>query len=271
VEPELSVVVLAYRAEEHAGDVIVPLYELLEADGVPYELVVVANYWSRDDRTPVVAAELARDRATILVCAERKRGAMGWDMRSGLAVARGRYLVVIDGDGQVPVEYALDAYRQLTTTGVGVVKGRRFLREDGSVRTLTSLGFNVIFRLLFRTSGLWDINGRPKGMTREAWERLDLRTDDWFTDAEILLKARRLGLPVREFPVRFLANPVRASFVGPGTIWEFLRNMTLTRLGLHPAFVPRRAPQAAPSQAGADAISAQGRHVAASGPPHGPR
>jgi glycosyltransferase involved in cell wall biosynthesis len=234
--PELSVVVLAYRAEEQTGDVVVPLYDLLEGEGVSYELIVVANYWSGDDSTPVVAAALARERDTIRVVARPKRGDMGWDMRSGFEAAGGRFLVVIDGDGQVPVEYALEAHRRLRTAGAPIVKGRRYLREDGSVRTVVSLGFNALFWLLFWTRGMWDVNGRPKGMTREAYEQLDLQTDDWFTDAELLLKARRLGLKVHEFPVRFLRNPARASFVGPATVWEFLRNMALTRLGLHPAF-----------------------------------
>jgi glycosyltransferase involved in cell wall biosynthesis len=233
--PELSVVVLAYRAEERTGDVVVPLYDLLEAEGISYEMIVVANYWSGDDSTPIVAAALARERDTIRVVARPKRGDMGWDMRSGLGAAGGRFLVVIDGDGQVPVEYALEAYRRLRTAGAPIVKGRRYLREDGSVRSVVSLGFNTLFWLLFGTRGLWDVNGRPKGMTREAYEQLDLQTDDWFTDAELLLKARRLGLEVHEFPVRFLVNPVRASFVGPATVSEFLRNMALARLGLHPA------------------------------------
>ena len=234
--PELSCVVLAYRAADRTGDVVLPLYDLLEGEGISYELIVVANYWPGEDCTPVVAAALARGRDTIRVVARPKRGDMGWDLRSGLAACSGRFLVVIDGDGQVPVGYVLEAYRRLRTAGAPVVKGRRYRREDGWIRTFVSLCFNTLFRLLFRTRGLWDVNGRPKGMTREAYEQLDLQTDDWFTDAEILLKARRLGLEVHEFPVRFLVHPAHDSVVGPATVWEFRRNMALTRFGLHPAF-----------------------------------
>jgi glycosyltransferase involved in cell wall biosynthesis len=215
--------------------VVVPLYGELQRQGVLYELILVANYWSPDDRTPAIVEGLADGRESVRVVAEPKEGDMGWDMRSGLRRARGSYLVVIDGDGQVPVQYALEAYRVLKASGADVVKGRRFLREDGSVRTITSLGYNLLFRLLFRTGGLWDINGRPKGLTRKAYERLALATDDWFTDAEMLLKARRHGLRVVEFPVRFLRNEARGSFVGVDTVWEFVRNMALWRLGRHPA------------------------------------
>src|SRR3954471_14371180 len=41
---EPRVVALLYRAEEHADDVLVPLYDLLVREGVPFELVAVANY-----------------------------------------------------------------------------------------------------------------------------------------------------------------------------------------------------------------------------------
>ena len=239
---ELSVVVLSYRSEKRAEEVIVPLDDLLRAEGVSYELVVVANYWSADDLTPLVAWGVARDRSSVHVVSRVKRGGMGWDLRSGLHAATGRFLVFIDGDGQVPVSYALEAYRRLRDTGAAVVKGRRYAREDGSVRSVLSLGFNTLFRLLFRTRGIWDVNGRPKGMTRAASQLLDLQTDDWFTDAELLLKARRLGLPVHEFPVRFLDHPADASSVGAATVWEFVRNMTLARLGLHPALRPADAP-----------------------------
>jgi glycosyltransferase involved in cell wall biosynthesis len=234
--PDLSVVVLCYRAEADLHDVIGPLHRQLEASGIHYELVLVANFWPEaEDGTPEHAAAFARDHPNVVVAAEPKRGAMGWDLRSGLRVAAGDYLVYLDGDGQVPTEAVLDVYRRLKETGADVAKGRRHFRDDGSVRTLTSLGFNVLFRLLFGTRGIWDVNGQPKGLTRAAYERLDLRTDDWFTDAEILLKAKAAGLEIVEVPVHFLAKRTTGSHVGLETVWEFLLNMIRWRLGRHRA------------------------------------
>jgi glycosyltransferase involved in cell wall biosynthesis len=244
--PELSVVVLCYGAEEDTPAVVEPLRELLEQAAVDYELVLVANAWpGRGDRTPAVAAALAHDREQLRVVAREKLGGMGWDMRSGLEAARGEFLVVIDGDGQVPVQYALDVYRTLTDTGADIVKGRRYERGDGGLRRLNSFCFNLLFRAVFGTRGLWDVNGRPKGFTRDAWEQLDLRTDDWFTDAEITLKAHRLGLSIVELPVVFLSLETRPSFVGLGTAREFLANMVRWRTGRHPALTARPLPRAA--------------------------
>src|SRR4051794_5137863 len=103
--PELSAIVLCYPAGESIRHVIEPLYAELETSGVSYELVLVANYSEgSDDTTPAVVEEFARDHPDVRCIAEIKQGAMGWDMRTGLAAARGDYLLVIDGDAQNPVE-----------------------------------------------------------------------------------------------------------------------------------------------------------------------
>lgn len=224
--PDVSVVVLCYRAGQSIHRVIEPLYALLKELDASSELVLVANYWpNQHDPTPAIVREFAQTRPDVIVVTEEKQGAMGWDMRSGLSVARGRVLVAIDGDAQNPVEDAIRIYKLMNESGADVMKGRRIQREDGLYRRLVSLGYNLLFLLRFRTWGLWDINGKPKAMTAAAYEQLNLESDDWFIDAEIVLKARDAGLTVRELPVVFRQNEERASFVRVSAILEFLRNM----------------------------------------------
>jgi glycosyltransferase involved in cell wall biosynthesis len=228
--PRLSAIVLCYEAREAIHRVIDPLYEQLEAAGIPYELVLVANQWpGNPDPTGRIVEEWARDRNTVVCVIEEKQGAMGWDMRSGFAAASGDYLIVIDGDAQNPVDDLLKMYRRMTATGVDVMKGRRIARFDGPVRRVVSGVFNLAFAVMFRTRGIWDINGKPKGLTRAAYRALNLQSDDWFIDAEIVLSARRRGLVIAEMPVVFHRNEERASFVGWSAIVEFIRNMARHR------------------------------------------
>lgn len=228
---QLSAIVLCYRAGESIRAVVNPLRELLDGAAVDYELVLVANYWpGQDDPTPAIVRELAagQERITVVVC--EKQGGMGWDMRSGLAAARGDVLVVIDGDAQNPVGDVLRMYELMHETGADVGKGRRENRADGLSRRVISWGYNVLFRVLFGTKGLWDINGKPKGLTRVAYETMRLESDDWFLDAEIVLAARRSTMEIVELPVVFLENKARSSFVRPSAIWEFLIHMVRYRL-----------------------------------------
>jgi glycosyltransferase involved in cell wall biosynthesis len=231
MNPVLSAIVLCYRAGESIRIVIDPLYEQLEDAGVPFELVLVANYHaSQDDPTPDIVRRWASEHEHVTVVAEAKQGAMGWDMRTGFAAARGDYMLVIDGDAQNPPEDLFEMYRRMKANRADVMKGRRIARFDGPYRRVVSGVFNLLFMLLFRTRGLWDINGKPKGLTRSAYEQLELKSDDWFIDAEIVLDAQAKGLRIIEMPVIFRRNDERASFVRVSAIWEFVANMARARL-----------------------------------------
>jgi glycosyltransferase involved in cell wall biosynthesis len=230
-EPDLSVVVLCYRAGDSIREVIEPLEDLLEDSAISYELVLVANYPpDRPDPTVEVVRRFASSRELVTVVAEEKKGAMGWDMRSGLAATAGAYLVAIDGDAQNPVEDVLRMYELLRRTGADLGKGRRTNRADGVYRRFISWGYNFLFRLLFRTGPVWDVNGKPKGLRRAAYEQMQLESNDWFIDAEMVLKARRDEMTVVELPVVFLENKDRSSFVRVSSIWEFLAHMARYRL-----------------------------------------
>ena len=156
---------------------------------------------------------------------------MGWDMRSGLAAARGSHLAVIDGDGQMPTSDIVKVYRLLQFGDYDLVKTFRSQRFDGAYRKVISLVYNLLFRILFPSSAKFrDINSKPKVMTREAYEAMDLASNDWFTDAEIMIEAIRNRLSVGEVSTIFLTNERRASFVPPSAILEFLRNLVSYRL-----------------------------------------
>jgi hypothetical protein len=59
---------------------------------------------------------------------------------------------------------------------------------------------------------------------------MDLRSDDWFIDAEIVLEARKNGLHIGEMPVVFRRSDERPSFVRVSSILEFVVNMLRYRL-----------------------------------------
>ena len=230
---EVSAIVLCYRAGESIAAVIQPLQELLERSGLTYELVLVANYWPQDeDDTAEIVRRFADAHANVnvKVLASVKEGGMGWDMRSGFAAAEGDYLIAIDGDAQNPVEDVLRLHELMRRSAADVGKGRRTNRADGIYRRVISWGFNGLFRVLFRTDGLWDINGKPKGLTRSAYERLTLASNDWFIDAEIVLAGKRAGMSIVELPVVFLENKERSSFVRFSSILQFAVHMVRYRL-----------------------------------------
>jgi glycosyltransferase involved in cell wall biosynthesis len=230
--PELSVVVLCYRSGGAARSFAARISKsLLDAGIDNYQLVLVGNYVAgAGDTTPDVVRELAAGDPRIVCSAVVKQGMMGWDLRSGLALATGQYLAVIDGDGQVLVEDLVRVYRLLREQGLDLAKTYRRQRGDGLKRKLFSLVFNGLFRVLFPGLPVRDINAKPKILTRAAFERMTLRSTDWFIDAEIMIQARDLGLRVGETETEFLGLTGRRSFIKLSAVFEFLHNLLRYRI-----------------------------------------
>lgn len=232
MSPDLSAVVLCYRSGGAARSCAARIGQVLLDAGIDdYQLVLVGNYVSGSgDTTPDVVRELAAGDPRIVCSAVEKQGMMGWDMRSGLALATGEHLAVIDGDGQVLVEDLVRIYRLLREQGLDLAKTYRTRRGDGLKRKLFSLVFNGLFHALFPGLAVRDVNAKPKILTRSAYQRLNLRSDDWFIDAEILIQARRLGFRIGEIETEFLGLTGRRSFITMAAVVEFLRNLVRYRL-----------------------------------------
>ncbi len=75
-----------------------------------------------------------------------------------------------------------------------------------------------------------DINSKPKIITRDAYSKMNLKSTDWFIDAEIMIQARSLKLKIEKIPVIFSANESRKSFVRFGAIAEFIFNLIKYRI-----------------------------------------
>lgn len=190
-----------------------------------WELVLVGNYIEgSDDETPEVVKKLAAGSDNIRTVIRPKQGMMGWDMRTGLDAARGTYIGVIDGDGQFPPESIIACLLKCELEDLDLTKTYRVIRDDGLYRRLISSVYNTIFSLLFGFK-VRDINSKPKIIRRDKYELLNLQSDDWFADAEIVIRARELGLKIGETPVHFSINDTRGSFVKPKAIIEFSSNL----------------------------------------------
>ena len=231
-QPSLSLVILCYRSGEFARTFTERTVEALAAAGIDsYELILVGNYVEgSEDPTPAVVEGLAEEDPRVRCSARPKEGWMGWDMRSGLELARGDFIGVIDGDGQMPVDDVPVLYDLIRKQGSGLVKTYRITRGDSASRRLISGVFNRLFRLLFPGVVSKDINSKPKLMTREFYDRTELLSDDWFIDAEIVLEARRQGVEIQEIPTHFVGLTGRRSFIGPKAVLEFVWNLLRYRV-----------------------------------------
>ena len=231
--PEISVVVLCYKTEDFAREFSQKIITMLEKENIDYELVLVGNYHlGSGDKTPQVVKSLAKENPRIIAVARPKEGMMSWDMRTGLELTKGRYIAVIDGDGQMPYQDILKVYKMIKSGKYDFCKTYRTERYDSLYRKLISLVYNFIFNILFYPGTGRDLNSKPKIITREAYEKLKLTSSGWFIDAEIMIQARRFGFRIGEIPTVFDRNITgKYSYVRFSAIWEFIKNMVIFRIG----------------------------------------
>lgn len=92
-EPAVSIIIPAYREAAIIGDVVRRIHAVMQADGRPYEILVVDD--GSEDETAARAAEAGAD--TISHPYNIGNGAA---VKTGIRHARGDFLVMLDGDGQ---------------------------------------------------------------------------------------------------------------------------------------------------------------------------
>jgi dolichol-phosphate mannosyltransferase len=144
--PEVSVVVPLFNERDNVLPVHAALKEQLDALDVSYELILVND--GSGDETPTLIGELAAaDDSVVAVHLSRNFGHQA-AVTAGLDHARGRAVVVMDGDGQDPPN-VLGQFVSLWRQGFDVVYAIRRNRKEGFLRRFA---YQAFYRLLDRIS-----------------------------------------------------------------------------------------------------------------------
>ena len=199
-EIELSIVLPAYEEADSLGQVL-PLLQRVAADLTPsFEILVVDTMQPRDD-TPNVCARLG------VIYSPRRGGDLYGDaVRTGFQVARGRFVVVMDGDGShnpraVPTLWEhRDSY--------DLVIASRYIRggqtENPAVLILMSQMVNIVFRIVLGLK-CYDVSNSFRLYRGDDVRALHLECNHFDIVEEILVKlaALRPDFRIKEVPFTF--------------------------------------------------------------------
>lgn len=167
----------------------------LDANGLQGEVLVVDN--ASDDGSAEIAA-LAGAR----VVEEPRRG-YGSAYLRGFAEARGDYLVMIDGDLTYDFDEIPRFVEQLDA-GADVVMGNRMQNiAPGAMSIVSRIGNPILsgFLNLLVDTGVGDAHCGMRAVRRSALPRLDLRATGMEFASEMVIRAARAGLELRELPI----------------------------------------------------------------------
>lgn len=200
-DPELSIVIPALNEELTIADFVAWCHDGMKAAGVVGEILIVDS--GTDRTTELALAGGAR------VLRTPKRG-LGRAYIDALPFIRGRYVLM--GDCDCTYDFReLGPFVEKFRGGAEFIMGSRFRGyiEPGSMPALhrylgtpvTTAILNVIFGSRFS-----DIHCGMRGMTREALQRMDLRSQSWEYASEMVLKSVHMRLRTEEVPIRFLKD-----------------------------------------------------------------
>lgn len=195
---EVSVVIPCLNEAENIEECVRRSLEALAEAGIAGE-VVVADNDSDDGSAELAAAAGAR------VVHEPRRG-YGSAYLAGFGAARGQYIVMLDADMTYPFKEIPRFVGELRD-GAQLVMGDRMDNiEPGAMHWMHRYVGNPLLsgtlNLFFRT-GIRDAHCGMRGFRRDILPQLDLRTTGMEFASEMVIRASKEKLEIREFPISY--------------------------------------------------------------------
>jgi len=219
MENSISVVVPVYNEEENLRDTVVSLNKCLNKIFKKYEIIIVES--KSTDKTPQIADSLSKKNKHVSVIHQNKKYGYGNGLREGYRHCK--YDLVWYMDGDCPYNLNVLEKNMPLIKNADAVIGIKSGQRESFRRWLFSGGYNILIRTLFGLK-FRDINYSFKLLHHDALKKLDLKSDGWFIDGEILIELKRHNMKVVEIPIRYnLRKKGRSKVVtGPKVVIDML-------------------------------------------------
>jgi dolichyl-phosphate beta-glucosyltransferase len=202
---KISLVIPAYNEAQRLGPFLREVAAYVQRHRGDFREVIVVNDGSKDN-TVAVAEKYRQSLPILRILNVTKNRGKGAAIRAGVLAARGDVVVFMDADGATPIGEMPKMIRALEQGDIGVgnrwMKGARTERHS-PLRRLSGWIYRTYMRLfgLGRVDTMCGFKGYRQATARELFQ--DLLEERWLFDTEIAYKARRRGLTVINFPIRW--------------------------------------------------------------------
>lgn len=185
---DVSIIIVSWNTRELLRDCLTSVFE--QAGDADYEVIVVDNA-STDGTVEMVRDEFDR---VVLIENEQNRGFASAN-NQGMAVAEGRYVLLLNSDTIVLDGAIAKTVRFADTQGRAGVVGCRVLNPDGTLQP-TCFMFPSILNMLLSSTYLYKLFPKSRLFGRERmswWDRGDVREVDVVTGCFMLVRREAIG------------------------------------------------------------------------------
>lgn len=196
-DPDVTVIVPALNEQATIAEVVDRLLAL------PLQLQVVVVDDGSTDETPTI---LSRYGSRITVVTNERPGGKGMAIRSGMAHARGKVVVIQDADLEYSPEEIPKLVQPILDGVYGVVYGTRFAHGMHPGMALPNKLVNVLLRLAVKVlygRRLTDEATCYKAFRRQLLHDMELECERFEFCPEVTAKAIRMGEHIHEEPISY--------------------------------------------------------------------
>jgi dolichol-phosphate mannosyltransferase len=230
----ISLVLPAYNEEDNIALAVERCLSALPAAAHEYEVIVVDD--GSHDATAATVERLMADHPDVVrLLRHRTNLGYGAAIANGFRAGRYEYLFYTDADNQFDVGELAAFARPIADHDV--VVGFRVYRYDTVKRSIVSWCYNRLVNVLFRVR-VRDVDCAFKLFRREVIEKIDVESDDFFIDTELIARARKWNFRIVEKGVRHYPRTAGETTVQASDVPRTLR--TVGRMWKR-IYFPRRA------------------------------
>ena len=194
----ISITLPALNEEPNLEAQVKEVIDYFNTKHIKYEIIVVND--GSTDKTGEIADKLSITYKNVFVIHHSENKGYGKSLKDGFQTGKYEYLFFTDADRQFKIN-SLDKFLPfMQESEVDMVIGYRIDRKDNFLRKFLAWCFNRIISILFSLN-YKDIDCAFKLFKRESLECLEIKSDDFLVNAEILAKAKLKGLKIVQIGV----------------------------------------------------------------------
>lgn len=202
-EVEVTVVLPAYNEVDRIENTVNETKDSLIPITSSFEIIIAED--GSNDETDVISSNLANKYEYVKHMHSENRLGRGRALNQAFKSSRGAILIYIDVDLATDMNHLIELVGSIRD-GFDFATGSRMLKQSDVKRPANREIASTVFNFLVRTILRSKINDHQcgfKSFKREALFYIldDVKSNHWFWDTEILVRAQKKGYKIKEFPV----------------------------------------------------------------------
>jgi glycosyltransferase involved in cell wall biosynthesis len=214
----ISVILPAYNEEANIERAVRSTAKVLREISDDWEVIIIND--ASKDCTGEIAEALAQEIPGVRVIHHAKNTRLGGALKTGFSRASKDLIFYTDSDN--PIDMNDLKWAVPLIEDADIVTGYRLNREEPLKRRVYSPCYNWLIRFLFGLK-VRDVNFAFKLVKRHVLDKIKMRSQGSFIDAELLIEARKHGFFIKEVGIKYYPRTEgESTLASPSVILKML-------------------------------------------------